>query len=49
MTLIFSNPGVNTIEEQLISALYKAEAITEDCKINPGKVIKHSYILVGLF
>ncbi|XP_031570199.1 tRNA pseudouridine synthase A-like [Actinia tenebrosa] len=32
------NPGVNTIEEELINALYKAKTITEDCKINPGKM-----------
>lgn len=33
-----SNPGVRTIEEELINALYKAEAITEDGKANLGKV-----------
>lgn len=33
-----SNPGVRTIEEELVNALYKAEAITEDGKACLGKV-----------
>ena len=33
-----SNPGVRTIEEELINALYKVEAITEDAKACLGKV-----------
>ncbi|XP_074613516.1 pseudouridylate synthase 1 homolog isoform X1 [Acropora palmata] len=32
------NPGVKTIEEELINALYKAEAITEDAKACLGKM-----------
>ncbi|PFX15933.1 tRNA pseudouridine synthase A, mitochondrial [Stylophora pistillata] len=31
------NPGVKTIEQELVNALYKAEAITEDGKANMGK------------
>lgn len=32
------NPGVRTIEEELINALYKVEAITEDAKACLGKM-----------
>ena len=33
-----SNPGVKTIEQELVNALFNAEAITEDGKANLGKV-----------
>ena len=33
-----SNPGVRTIEEELVNALFKSEAITEDGKACLGKV-----------
>ena len=32
------NPGVRTIEEELLNALFKAELITEDDKACLGKV-----------
>ena len=32
------NPGVRTIEEELLNALFKAEVITEDDKACLGKV-----------
>lgn len=32
------NPGVRTIEEELVNALYKAGVITEDDKACLGKV-----------
>jgi len=47
------NPGVRTIEDELINALYKAEAITEDGKANLGKVgfgahlIQYEYYLIA--
>ena len=37
-----SNPGVKTIEEELVNALFKAEAITEDGKACLGKVSVYS-------
>ena len=35
------NPGVPTIEEDLIEALAKAEAFPEEMKDNLGKVRRH--------
>ena len=35
---ISRNPGVRTIEEELLNALFKAEVITEDDKACLGKV-----------
>ena len=43
-----SNPGVKTIEEELVNALYKAEAITEDGKACLGKVSVLFLIFVSL-
>ena len=34
----YRNPGVRTIEEDLIQAVYKAGAISEDMRDNLGKV-----------
>ena len=33
------NPGVPTIEEELLRALVKVEAIPENLKDNPGKLL----------
>ena len=38
---IIRNPGVPTIEEDLIEALTKAEAFPEEMKDNLGKVRRH--------
>ena len=43
-----SNPGVKTIEEELVNALYKAEAITEDGKACLGKVSKLFQMLLHM-
>ena len=39
------NPGVRTIEEELLNALFKAELITEDDKACLGKV--HVHVGIG--
>ena len=38
LTRVHRNPGVRTIEEELLEALCKAEAFPEDMRDNLGKV-----------